>query len=736
MVRAAARLLAADRVGSDGGEHPRPGSVFAQIDSIDPDVRSLDLSISVERAGSAPVRESDLRRVFAAELAALNAQRQETGLAPFRINAPGQAADATLGLEVRESRDEVRLELELVRGDLRSPLGSLGPRELVGRSALVPPLLAISVALILRRTLLALFLGVWAGATIAGSAEQSWPGAALLGGLRDVPAVYLRRELLDSFRIEIIGFVVALVGMVGVMSRAGSMQGLVDLILRYARGVRSALLATFGMGLMLFFDDYSNCLIVGNSMRPLTDRLRISREKLAYVVDSTAAPVAGLSVLSTWIAFEVSTYSAQLPAAGIADSAYAVFLQTIPFRFYSLFALGFVLLVILTGRDFGPMRAAESRARSTGQVIRPGGTPTVSGSMTRMEPSATGPRLARGALLPIAAVIAVTVEEIFRTGGGFTLLADSPAKLLSLASLTDLLAAGGGAAPIFAGATVGLALAAFLAGSNSLRLALAAGGLSALLLAGPAARALDLVLPQSLVAYSAMPLIFLVTSAAVGLGAVRAGVSTRRLALPWGEIWRAALGSTRAVGVAVSLLFLAWMIGRVCEDVGTADYLLALTSGRVPPLALPVLLFAVACLVSFATGTSWGTMSILLPNVVVLAAAVGATHFVGPKGMVLVCIGAVLEGSIFGDHCSPISDTTVLSSVSTAADHMDHVRTQMPYALTAASVAVLAGYLPALGFEFWSLPLAILSGTALMLALLLLVGRRTPAQPEPGARGA
>ena len=146
---------------------------------------------------------------------------------------------------------------------------------------------------------------------------------------------------------------------------------------------------------------------------------------------------------------------------------------------------------------------------------------------------------------------------------------------------------------------------------------------------------------------------------------------------------------------AVVLLFEAWMIGAVCRDLSTADYLVALLSETLPPQLLPVLLFCVACLVAFATGSSWSTMSILVPNVVALAAGLGEESALGSRGMVVVCISAVLEGSIFGDHCSPISDTTVLSSVASSSDHIDHVRTQVPYALITAAVAVGCGFLPA-----------------------------------------
>jgi Na+/H+ antiporter NhaC len=165
------------------------------------------------------------------------------------------------------------------------------------------------------------------------------------------------------------------------------------------------------------------------------------------------------------------------------------------------------------------------------------------------------------------------------------------------------------------------------------------------------------------------------------------------------------------------------MIGRVCQDIGTADYLIALSVGVVSPVLLPVLLFALACLVSFATGTSWGTMSILLPNVVGLAAALGAGHPLGSTGLVLISIGAVLEGSIFGDHCSPISDTTVLSSVATASDHVDHVRTQVPYALLAAAAAVGFGYLPSLLVPGFPLAVSLVLGCFFWWAVLRLFGR-------------
>jgi Na+/H+ antiporter NhaC len=422
------------------------------------------------------------------------------------------------------------------------------------------------------------------------------------------------------------------------------------------------------MGLLLFFDDYANCVLVGSTMRPLTDRMRISREKLAYIVDSTAAPVAGISVLSTWVAVEVSTYSAQLPGVGITENAYAIFLQTIPFRFYCLFTL---------------------------------------------------------------AVVAVTILEIFRTGGGFGVLTETPGALLSLEGIAPILFKGSGAGPILVGALVGLFVATVLAGSNVVRIALTAALATSFVLKTRLEGVLAPFVTADLVGYAAVSLALAVTAMVVAAVLRWGALRTARPHLTWGEMSRSAVLSTRSLGFAIVLLFEAWMIGAVCQDLNTADYLSALVSGAVTPALLPTLLFAVAGLVAFSTGSSWSTMGILLPNVVGLSAAIGMEHAIGSVGMVIVCIGAVLEGSILGDHCSPISDTTVLSSVSSASDHIDHVRTQAPYALLTAAAAVVFGYIPTLLFDWWSFWLAMASGLGAMALVLLLVGRTTPESASP-----
>jgi|GEM_PF-682870 len=529
--------------------------------------------------------------------------------------------------------------------------------------AILPPFVAIVLALLLQRTIMALFCGVWLGATLLSGLDP-------LRGLWLFLHKYLYEEAIrDQFRLEIIGFVIFLCAMVGVLSRGGGVRGFVNLLLRFARTVRSTQLATYIMGIAIFFDDYSNCILVGSIMRPLADRMKISREKLAYIVDSTAAPIAGLSMLSTWIAYEVSTFSAQLPEAGVRQSGYEIFLMTIPYRFYCIFTLIFIFVLIMLRRDFGPMLTAERRARSTGEVVRAGGRAMVTSDMTRIETKPGVPERWFNAVLPILAVIFFTLEEFWRIGGGWSRpLSD----LLSITAIREVLSEASevsAARPIFNGAMAGFVLATVL-------------------------------------------LLF------------------QRILTPL-ECIKAAAASTKALFFAVIILFLAWCIGGVCSDIGTAHYLIALFKGVIPPLIFPIILFLTACLVSFSTGSSWSTMSILLPNTVLFAVKMGELSAIGPLPMLVISIGAVLEGSIFGDHCSPISDTTILSSVSAASDHLDHVKTQIPYALFTMSGAILIGYLPAAT----GIPAiySIVVGILYIIVGILLLGRRAH-RPGPGPK--
>jgi Na+/H+ antiporter NhaC len=708
-----------------------PSSLFHALEVLLADGREPALRARAELDG-VEVWSPALERALSAQLNRFSEARR-AGQPRVRI-ANDEAVELQLDLNLRSSDGRLSMAARLSDRDRAFEIDRTAARSLPGPTALLPPLLAIVIALALRRTLVALFAGIYAGAVLVLVERGSGVAAALLRGFWDVFAVYFRAELFDTFRAEIIGFIVALIAMIGVITRSGGVQGLVERFAAFVGSVRSALFATWGMGLLIFFDDYANCMLVGSTMRPLTDRLRISREKLAYIVDSTAAPIAGISLLSTWIAFEVSVFSAQLPEVGISESGYAFFLRALPFRYYCILTLVFVAATIWTGRDFGPMARAERRARRDGHLVAPGSRPAISERLSSMQPAPQMLRDWRIAAAPIALTLFLTAARIFTDGGGIALLRSNPGALFTLEGIGGVVLAGGGAAPIFFGACSGLLVAVFLAGSTALRAALAlgaivAGGLE--FFGNPLVAAFAPTLGPSLADYVAFASVFAVVSASVGYAMTRGGRTTERPHLSIREIRSAGFGGASALGFAVVLLFEAWMIGAVCRDLATADYLVALLSGWLPPVLLPLLLFAVASAVSFATGSSWSTMSILLPNVVALAASLGGQTELGVVGMVAISIGAVLDGAIFGDHCSPISDTTVLSSVASGSDHLDHVRTQAPYALVTAALAVTCGYLPSVLLGWWSFPLALACGVGLVAAVLYGLGRRLP-EAAPG----
>jgi len=525
----------------------------------------------------------------------------------------------------------------------------------VGWYSVLPPLLAIVSAIIFRRVILCLALGI-----LAGGIVTLWPmDHTLVGGAWYAFRQYvIQHSLLDQFRIEILGFILLISAIVGIAQQSGGIQGMIEIIIRFCRTPRAAQLGTALGGLAIFFDDYLNCIIVGNSFRPLTDRFRISREKLTYIADSTAAPLAGLAVVSTWIAFEVSQIGEGLAAAGLSVEPFSVFFSSLPYRFYCMFTLAFVFIVIILGRDYGPMLAAERRARQAEQQPDPGmAADSTTGGGVR-------PNQARYAIVPI----------------GFTILA-------VFVGLWWTAQPGPGEAPLVAQGQTAVA------------------------------RALDYT--QQVLARTNSARAF-ARAAILGYALTIVMVLAGRVMTPR-EIVLSSLRSIRVIATAIVILFLAWSIGAACRDVGTADYLVALFRQVLSPVAFSMVVFGLACLISFSTGSSYSTMAILLPNVVPLALAVGEGTPLTGMGLVAISVGAVLEGAIFGDHCSPISDTTILSSIASQCDLMDHVRTQSPYAITSMAIAMLVGYVPvSLGASpAWCLP----AGVLVLVLVVRLFGR-------------
>ena len=529
-----------------------------------------------------------------------------------------------------------------------------------GWFSLAPPVVAILLALLFREVITALLAGIWLGAlAVAGYNPLSALGRTIDTYL--VPAL----ADVDGGHAQIVVFSLLLGGLVGVVARSGGTQGIVDAVSPFASTSRRGKIATWLAGLAIFFDDYANTLIVGHTMRPLTDRLRISREKLAYIVDSTAAPVAALVPISTWVGYEISLIAdgmriaAAQPGtdAGLAEtlssvSPLAVFIATIPYLFYPLLALAFVFLTSFMNRDFGPMAGAELRAARGDGLYRPGAQLAVDTSESLLRPAAGAVPRWYNAAVPILTVILVVLVGLYTTGR---------ASARADASLMDVFGAADPFATLLWGSFAGCLVAICL------------------------------------------PLIQRILSMKEALDA-----------------W---LGGMKAMLLAMIILTMAWSLGQVTNDLGTAQYLAQILSDALPIEAIPVLVFVTAAAMAFATGTSWATMAILIPLVIPLTVTLGGAEgfmVAGEYSILLGSISSVLAGAIFGDHCSPISDTTVLSSTAAACDHVDHVKTQLPYAVLVAILGMGLGSVgTALGLPAW---IALGLGIVILWAFLKLLG--------------
>jgi Na+/H+ antiporter NhaC len=537
-------------------------------------------------------------------------------------------------------------------------------RVLSGFLTVLPPLVAIVLAVLLRQVIFALLAGVWLGAFLAH-------GLRPLAAFFRVVDRYLLGALTDGGHASILIFSLLLGGMVAIISRSGGTHGIVEAVRGWAATRRSTQLVTWLMGMFIFFDDYANTLVVGNTMRPVTDRMRISREKLAYLVDSTAAPIASVALISTWIGYEVSLIGDAMTAIGSEMDPYQVFLASIPYRFYPILALVFAVAVAVSGRDLGPMLAAERRA-AAGELVGRSASPMADVESERMAPKPEIPHRWFNAVLPIFTVIGVTLGGLWVTGraslaaGGDPLGARSFVEMVTGGHLIRDLGSVFSAADSYKTLLWGSALGC-----------LAAGGLA---------------------------------------------VGQRILSLA--ETLDAWLVGLKSMLMACVILLLAWSIGAVCEDLHTAGYVVGLISDAVPWALLPALVFLIAGGVAFATGTSWGTMAILMPLTVPLATEIARLNGMEPGAAYTLLLGAVssvLAGATWGDHCSPISDTTILSSMASASDHIDHVRTQMPYAVLVGGVGLLVGDLPAAwGLSPW---LSLVLGSVILVAILRYFGR-------------
>ncbi len=534
----------------------------------------------------------------------------------------------------------------------------------LGFLTLLPPLIAIILAFITKNVILSLFLGAMTGTFILqitsgqnGNLIINILGSFLFAFIDFINTVLV--SLADPWNAGIILQVLAIGGVIALISKMGGATAVATTLAKKSKTRVSAQITTFILGLFVFFDDYANSLIVGPIMRPVFDKMKISREKLAFIVDATAAPIAGIAIISTWIGYEIGLIQSGFETIGMQVSGFNVFIQTIPYRFYNIFMLFFVIVCSITLREFGPMKKAEERARR-GDI---GDNINVASDDEHTIKEGTTPKM-MNAIIPILALIIASLLSFYFSGYNY-LIGNGTAEEISV-----------------------------IANGFSLHsIQLCIGNADA-----------SVALFQSAVF--------------AGIVAMIMGVSQK--IFTWTEAIDTWVDGMKTLMLTGVVLLLAWSLSSVISDLGTADFLTSILRDTVPKFLLPSLIFILASVISFSTGTSYGTMGILMPLAIPISYAIGQAD----TAYTMVSISAVLTGAIFGDHCSPISDTTILSSMGAGCNHINHVRTQLPYAIFVGVITIIFGYLPA-GFGISLIAIFPISLIAIVVGLLI-IGEKVP----------
>lgn len=502
-----------------------------------------------------------------------------------------------------------------------------------GILTLIPPIVAIGLAFITKETVLSLFAGVFVGEFMLNVTDYNLINS-IINAILDMGTEIISC-MSDSWNAGILLQCLLIGGIIQLITRMGGVKALGELFAKKADSPTKAQLLTLLLGIFVFFDDYANSLIVGPVMRPVMDKLRVSREKLSFVVDGTAAPVAGLAIISTWIGLEISLIASGFESVGMTNiSGFGIFLQTIPYRFYNIFLLLFIVLSAVTLYEFGPMKDYQQKAiekKNNENVVVPDAP-----AFDNVKPVEGINPSVWNAIIPIMTLI-VSALIAFYWSGYTTILNGENQALINLMMTSPLSFNGIFEALSQSDASVALFQSALVA---------------------------------SLVAIM---------------------MAVQKKILKIDEAINEWVGGMKTIVITGVILLLAWSLGDVIGEIGTAHYLVGVLSNTIPPFIVPSIIFILGALISFATGTAYGTMSILMPLAIPLAWGVSS----GDLNFTIVATSGVLTGAIFGDHCSPISDTTILSSMGTSCNLMNHVQTQIYYAVFVAVVAIVFGYLPA-----------------------------------------
>ncbi|MGL5576396.1 MAG: Na+/H+ antiporter NhaC family protein [Sarcina sp.] len=531
---------------------------------------------------------------------------------------------------------------------------------------IIPPLVSIVLAFLTKNIVISLFTGAFIGCLMLFITDHN-VFLALIFGFMDL-VERLLSSLADKWNAGIVLQVLVIGGIIHLVAKMGGARAIAEALAKKAKTVRSVQMITFLLGLAVFFDDYANSLIVGPIVRPVADKMRISREKLAFIIDATAAPIAGLAIISTWIGLEVGLIGDAFSSIGQSVDAFGIFLQTILFRFYNILILAFVVISAFTLREFGPMYKAEMRARK-GQVVKSRNSKLsdaeIEEVMHDLEPKKGVKLCVWNAIIPVGSLIVFSLIAFYYSGYSSIMSGEDIALMNLLKSSPFSFTA---------------IQQAFSASDASIALFQSA-----------------LISSVITIALAVCRKIFTVSEAI--------------------DTWVEGCKSLLITGV---ILLLAWSLSSVLKELGTAAYLVEILSGSVPAFILPSLIFILGSIIAFSTGTAYGTMGILMPLAIPLANTISG----GDMNLIIVATSAVLTGAIFGDHCSPISDTTILSSTGASCDHIEHVRTQLWYALFVAAVTILFGYIPAgLGLNVW---ICLGLGIIAIITVLMVFGKKVP----------
>ncbi len=469
--------------------------------------------------------------------------------------------------------------------------------------AILPPLVAIVLCFVTKDVLISLFLGILTG----GLLMNGFNPLAAVGYSIDT----IISSMSDDWNAKLLLFNLFMGAGIAFIWRLGGSKALADWAKTKLKSRRLAVVWAWILGVIVFFNDYINAAIVGNVTRDIFEEYKISREKLAYILDSTAAPVATFFI-SDWIAYQLGMIQQGMESAKIEGiTPLSAFIGSIPFNIYCLLTVIFVGIIALTGWDYSAMLKAEIRAKKTGKTIDDKSTPMLNLDFELGKPDESKPMIITF-VLPILALLIVTIWGFYYTGakeGGDTLIE----KLGNADAATALLWGAFGMA---------------------------------------------------------------ITGIILALG-------TKLMTVR--ETMKTVVDGFKLMLLACAILVLAWSIGSVTKDMKLADFVVANVSSELPFAFIIPVIFIIGMMISFATGTSWGTMAILTPIAIPIAYKITGDPWIS----VTVMAGTVFSGAIFGDHSSPISDTTVLASIFSGSDHMDHVKTQFPYALTTALIALV-----------------------------------------------